>query len=959
MQANVFAEPQLTTRSSKACATANAAEAYISKNNSESIHKGIHLLESILQQDSFKRLDIDSKVAIYQILCTGYEKQQEFQKQEKLLQDLLGLEQYKQHHLTLRVGLVRSYLLQNDLENASRSLQPLLQIAPYLLSIKERDDRANVLEWLSKCYRSLISQADALCKEQREKEAIPLYQEVLRAVDIKTFPLSTSHQVRAEYYAHFSYALAYCYYMCHDYAKTIGLLKARNQACSGNSKQLTRLYLEGEYLLGQALEAQGMQDKALVAYDNYLLGKEKASRYGDAAYRMAYLLYLQNDVNRAYSILQNLTHDSGPKHLLLTYIALSQNNQDEARRQIQLHKQTNPQEPSMTYEVLYLDGLILIKDGQINKGIHCIEEALTLVQGKDMDRWQSAWIYDAELALALSYRQLIDLHLATQPEIAQTYLERAFQCIEKISDLRPPIPQQYDKYHFCKLCLQIQLAESLFLNSQSKKAQTVLDSVKTSLTHFIHTANLNLEKNRSFLLDIAAQLTQLNSEPCNKMARSIMSLLPQQDSDLFHYVRIMVEISSHDTEEQILQYITERPQSPYVSSLLHALASLYIGKQDFINAEEAIRLIQYNFPNYEREDHLLYLLAFCLDTDPLQVETARALRKELISSYQDSPYVAESHFRFFPEVEYERGTPHAIDHLKNMTNRYQNSPFTIVAYYYCALYEKREAEKNKEDIDLAGFRRACTLFSQCYHLYQKRISEDFLNDDIRRELYRLAQLSRFHEGKTLLTLAKRENESAYPSIPRLTEAKTIFEDLTASLTPSSQDEMSRRIFFESQYQLAKICELLHFEDPAIKILTNLSKACIQDNYSLYAKAQIALGKLAMKSSRFDAALKQFNRLESEKIAFKDPQLYLKVLIEKSNCFRRMQKFDKAMTLLSQVINNNLASSIRIKAMVMRAEIYELQKRRDLAIKQLESASRYGGEWGSIAKVKLEEIYGID
>ena len=87
------------------------------------------------------------------------------------------------------------------------------------------------------------------------------------------------------------------------------------------------------------------------------------------------------------------------------------------------------------------------------------------------------------------------------------------------------------------------------------------------------------------------------------------------------------------------------------------------------------------------------------------------------------------------------------------------------------------------------------------------------------------------------------------------------------------------------------------------------------------------------------------------------ELLLDISIEKSNYYVKKGELDKAMMLLSQVINRDSASQLRLKAMLLRAEIYELQKRRDLAIKQLEACQKKGGEWGQEAKRKLKEMYG--
>jgi hypothetical protein len=61
--------------------------------------------------------------------------------------------------------------------------------------------------------------------------------------------------------------------------------------------------------------------------------------------------------------------------------------------------------------------------------------------------------------------------------------------------------------------------------------------------------------------------------------------------------------------------------------------------------------------------------------------------------------------------------------------------------------------------------------------------------------------------------------------------------------------------------------------------------------------------------------------------------------------------------LSKAINDDAISSLRIKAMFIRAEIYAIQGRNDLARKQLEATSKKGGEWALKAKQKLDMEYG--
>ncbi|NDC39466.1 MAG: hypothetical protein EBZ48_15745 [Proteobacteria bacterium] len=59
-----------------------------------------------------------------------------------------------------------------------------------------------------------------------------------------------------------------------------------------------------------------------------------------------------------------------------------------------------------------------------------------------------------------------------------------------------------------------------------------------------------------------------------------------------------------------------------------------------------------------------------------------------------------------------------------------------------------------------------------------------------------------------------------------------------------------------------------------------------------------------------------------------------------------------------VINADVASPLRLRAMFERAELYELQERPELAVRQLESIAKMGGEWALAAEKKLKERYGL-
>lgn len=87
------------------------------------------------------------------------------------------------------------------------------------------------------------------------------------------------------------------------------------------------------------------------------------------------------------------------------------------------------------------------------------------------------------------------------------------------------------------------------------------------------------------------------------------------------------------------------------------------------------------------------------------------------------------------------------------------------------------------------------------------------------------------------------------------------------------------------------------------------------------------------------------------------ELLLEIAIEKSLCLRELGQHNKAMAVLGWVINSPYPSSLRIKAMLLRAEIYLSLNRKDLATRQLEAVESKGGDWAQVAERKLKELYG--
>lgn len=96
-------------------------------------------------------------------------------------------------------------------------------------------------------------------------------------------------------------------------------------------------------------------------------------------------------------------------------------------------------------------------------------------------------------------------------------------------------------------------------------------------------------------------------------------------------------------------------------------------------------------------------------------------------------------------------------------------------------------------------------------------------------------------------------------------------------------------------------------------------------------------------------------LDEAQIRSQDHELSLSVAFEKALFFRSIQDYDRAMSYLAWIVNDPYASSLRVRSMLIRAEIYVEIDRIDLALRQLEAVATKGGEWAKVAERKLEEI----
>jgi tetratricopeptide (TPR) repeat protein len=167
------------------------------------------------------------------------------------------------------------------------------------------------------------------------------------------------------------------------------------------------------------------------------------------------------------------------------------------------------------------------------------------------------------------------------------------------------------------------------------------------------------------------------------------------------------------------------------------------------------------------------------------------------------------------------------------------------------------------------------------------------------------------------------------------------------------------LYEESEFALALIYLKMHKENLAHETLLSMFKhyhsAGVQEGYYL-ARAWIEKGRLSFLKEDFKTALSCFEVAEECGKNYLNEEEKLTLAIFQSHCHRSLQKLDVALHILSKALDDSSASALRNQALILRAEIYELQGKRELAFHQLEKVAQQEGEWGQWARTRLRQNY---
>lgn len=414
--------------------------------------------------------------------------------------------------------------------------------------------------------------------------------------------------------------------------------------------------------------------------------------------------------------------------------------------------------------------------------------------------------------------------------------------------------------------------------------------------------------------------------------------------------------------------ITAYPKSPYRDRMHLLLAGNYFTNKEYTRALEAYEQLAALIPPSPLAGEAYFWAVRCLEALNESPEKCKKYRRKIFEEYPQIPCAAEAYFSFYPYIDYLQGDRSALKHLQGLKEKFPDSPYLINAYYLIGMDFKRDRKtaegkwirrKNMNEV-IDALQASENTFNSLYErgLLPEKEMGYFVNVRYRSTLERaLANLSISEESQG----AKQQIFLEYAE----DVFKEINQDLISPQHPLAKYLVSRDpihpILEESSYWLAQTYIRLNNDGSAEKVLNEMldkyRSSKITRGYYL-SRVWYDLGMIAMRQANYTLALRNFaNAADAAKGKILSTDQKIDLWIQESICHREMKDMDKAMLVLSQAINDDAISSLRVKAMYLRAEIYELQGRQELSRKQLEATSKKGGEWALKAKQKLDAKYG--
>lgn len=530
-------------------------------------------------------------------------------------------------------------------------------------------------------------------------------------------------------------------------------------------------------------------------------------------------------------------------------------------------------------------------------------------------------------------------------KLARIFLEHSFQ--KRREQFLALLKEQLNaEQKLTALCLK-----SLDELNHAEDVSATMEAIKTA--HSVPTTDEHI-----FLSLCVAQKLLTIDRP-----KAALELLEQdvhhelQEEQLF--LQAFAQNATKPTENQTLHlFCSLFPHSPLIVHAMHLIANSYLAGNDVQKAFDLFQTIAWQAADYPHIDAVFFSAAECAEF-LAQEQLARKFRKELFTSFPTSEYAPISFFKYFPEEEYFSFNKGAINHLKKLPPAMSNSCFAIPAFFYIGASLKEDAKVSEHAEQT--LKEALTSLQQTATVYTNCLQEKTITQELLPTFTAIYFQSKILQARILLQLAVIGTQYYKQAEQTLHQLKVELVNYLYKNPPSAYTDMLHEMVQEAGFRRAKTLIALNQNENAqlqLEEVIELQHKLHLSPKEFLARTYTALGSLFAEQGSFTQADTCLTKAEAIQAKGLNRELLLEIWIARSHVYKQQRQFAKAMTQLSRVINDDCVSSLRIQAMFLRAELYELQHRKDLAIKQLEATAKKGGEWGTLAAKKLGETYGF-
>lgn len=834
-------------------------------------------------------------------------------------------------------------------------------------------------------------QAERLFEEHLYLDALPFYRNLYRK------ELLAGHSEDANFYI---IRLAICQIELKRHLETLFLLESPFLPFSST-------YIsEKKYLLAVAYRQLGLSHCALKALQTVPLPHNhlQPAFYLEAGLNRFYLNQFLPASQRFKAV--NLDPLNSSLYCLaqiyLARLALINHQPKAAQTYLSKLNLLISKENPLRIEISYLEGLCAWLNQHYTKALALFEEAL-FIPYKQMPSWKKCILHmiattclklveepsikqTHKNALFIKAEQALQQKLAIEANeegyltLAELYLAKARHFKDKQFYLMTNhLLKEHSKFFTLEGQRHVRLleAESAFSSIEKSQiyaelTQVLRDDQSNLLDHALKYKALSYYYEGSSLSKQEAwkMLTQLLHQPDHTL--SLDEIEELYDLSITIGLDLLKEqeiIHKEELEKTIFEALAIDLPLNRKERLYKALALYYFYTKQFSQADQQLNQWLHVFPNTAQQGEIWLWKAKCAE-ELSEREKMRSYLKIIYENYPQSPHAPLAYLHHYSQAEYMQDQKEALKHLKKMPEKFPGHPHLILAYFLMGLHAKKNHSLKEDQVsDRRDWIAAIDAFQEVESLFASLYTKSLIPIDSLPYFTQLryrSQLERALANQAIADESLGTKKQIYLDYAE-TSLKQMIEDFyppnflfkLLKETPNDYPEILEEAeFYLAQVQL-KQGKGNEANQTWEKMLEHYQQAGIQSHYWL-SQLWYERGVQAQLCQDYERAIEYFSQAQLTSQGLSSDQK-LNMWIQKALCYKELERFEEAMRLLSEVINDESVSGLRIQAMLIRADIYELQGKLELAYKQLEAVARKGGDWSIQAQERislLQNVYNL-